>query len=94
MLPYFIYTEDIQSFCQLMEYTIDESVYLGNRVCMYRIDYMSTPFITAYSLGYESSPLIPPEKVIDYLTLILNEYSFADATKEIGVGGNRCSSSS
>ena len=94
MLPYFIYTEDVQSFCQLTGYTIAESVYLGNRVCMYRIDYMGTPFITAYSLGYESNPLIPPEKVINYLTLILNEYSFADAIEELGVVGNGRSPSS
>ncbi len=84
MLPYFKYTEDVQNFCQLMDFKID----LPNRykyVCMYSLDAYPTPVITSYNLECSRSPLIPPEKVLDYLTLILNGYSFKEAVKELGV---------
>ena len=89
MLPYFVCTEEIQSFCQLMGINIDDSASIDKYVCMYQL-----PRITSYNLNLESNPLIPPEKVLEYLTLILNGYSFNEAIKELGVVGNGRSSSS
>lgn len=87
MLPYFTYTEDVQTFCQLMGYIIDIPEYHIGYVCMYSLDYSPTPRITSYNLDYEISPLMPPEKVIPYLTLILNGYSYENAVKELSVVG-------
>ena len=87
MLPYFEYTEDVQNFCMLMGYTIEDSVSLNKYVCMYELKNHSAPRITSYNLGLDMSPLIPPDKVIDYLTLMLNGYSCKKAVNEIGVVG-------
>ena len=88
MLPYFTYTEDVKSFCELMGYTVDNAVSLNSYVCMYSLEYMATPYITGYNLDLKSSPLIPPEKVIDFLALMLSGYEYAKAVNEIGVVGN------
>ena len=90
MLPYFEYTEDVQNFCQLMGFKIDLPTYTTRYVCMYALEDFPTPLITSYNLDLDMSPLIPSEKVIDYLTLMLNGYSFQKAIKELGVVGNGC----
>ncbi len=94
MLPYFEYTEDVQSFCQFMGYTIDLPKCSFEYVCTYPLDVFPTPIITSFNLDCSLYPLIPPEKVLEYLTLILNGYSFDKAIKELGVVGNNRSSSS
>ena len=94
MLPYFKYTEDIQNFCLLMGFTIDLPNQTNGYVCMYTLDEFPTPIITSFNLDCSLYPLIPPEKVLEYLTLILNGYSFNEAIKELGVVGNGRSSSS
>ena len=94
MLPYFKYTEEIQTFCELMGYTIRADTARAKYVCVYSLDYSQRPIITSFDLDPSCSPYIPDEKVIDYLTLILNSYSYEDAIKEIGVVGNGHSSSS
>ena len=88
MLPYFTYTEEVKSFCEFMGYTVDNDVSLNSYVCMYSLEYMPTPYITGYNMDLNASPLIPPEKVIDFLVLMLNGYRYAKAAKEIGVVGN------
>ena len=90
MLPYFEYTEDVQNFCQLMSFKIDLPNRCFEYVCMYLLEYRKKPYITSYNLDLDMSPLIPPDKVIDYLTLMLNGYSFQEAIKELGVVGNGC----
>lgn len=85
MLPYFNYTEDIENFCQLMGFAID-NVSINKYTCMYELEYFPTPYITSYNLDPDTSPYIPPEKVIDYLTLLLNSYSYEDAVKQLNVG--------
>ena len=87
MLPYFEYTEDVQNFCQFMGFTIGSTVSLKTNVCMYDLEGRLTPYITTFNLKATAHPLIPPDKVIDYLTLILNGYSCEKAVKEIGVVG-------
>lgn len=87
MLPYFTYTEDIQNFCQLMGYNIDLPNFQFEYVCTYSMDDVTTPLITSYNLSLTSSPLIPPEKVLEYLTLILNGYSLEKAVEELNVVG-------
>ena len=87
MLPYFKYTEDVQSFCLLMGFTIDAAVALNTNVCMYGLEGRLTPYIAAFNLKVTAHPLIPSEKVIDYLTLLLNGYSYEKAVNEIGVLG-------
>ena len=86
MLPYFKYTEDIQNFCQLVGFTIEDSVSLNKYVCMYTLNH-PTPYIMTFNLKVTAHPLIPSEKVIDYLTLMLNGYSYEKAVNEIGVVG-------
>ena len=88
MLPYFKFTEDVQSFCQLVGFTIEDSASLNRYVCMYSLEYLPTPLITAYNLDPAISPLIPPDKVIDYLTLMLNGYSYEKAVNGLNVVGN------
>lgn len=87
MLPYFEYTEDVQSFCQLVGFTIEDSASLNRYVCTCSLKYQPTPHITLYNLDLNTSPLIPPDKVIDYLTLILNGYSYRRAVNELNVVG-------
>lgn len=87
MLPYFEYTEDVQNFCQFMGYTIDSTVALKKNVCMYDLERRLTPYITFYNLDLDMCPLIPPDKVIDYLTLMLNGYSCEKAFNELNVIG-------
>ena len=87
MLPYFIYTEDIEDFCQLMGFTIANTVSYGKKACMYSLEYNDTPYITRYRLDYETDPLIPPEKVLEYLALMLNGYSSKIAVNELNVVG-------
>lgn len=87
MLPYFEYTEDIHNFCQLVGFAIEDSVSLNKYVCMYTLKYHSAPRITSYNLDSATSPLIPPDKVIDYLTLMLNGYSYENAVNELNVVG-------
>ena len=88
MLPYFEYTEDVQNFCKLMGFKIDLPNLHFEYVCMYELEDFPTPYITSYNLDLDASPLIPSEKVIDYLTLMLNGYSFQKAIKELNVVGN------
>ena len=88
MLPYFEYTEDIQNFCQLVGFAIEDSASLNKCVCMYTLKYHPTPRITSYNLDPATSPLIPPDKVLTYLTLMLNGYSYEKAINEIGVLGD------
>ena len=85
MLPYFEYTEDVENFCKLMGFTVDLPNLQFEYVCMYELEDFTTPYITSYNLDLDMSPLIPPEKVIDYLTLMLNGYSFQKAIKELNV---------
>ena len=87
MLPYFKYTEDVQNFCHLMDFTLDVPKTPAGYVCMYSLEYRKKPYITPYNLDLDMCPLIPPDKVIDYLTLMLNGYSHQKAVKEIGVVG-------
>lgn len=85
MLPYFEYTEDVQNFCQLMGYVIDLPDRQYEYVCTYSMDECTAPIITSFNLDCSLSPLIPPEKVIPYLTLALNGYTLEEAVKELGV---------
>ena len=85
MLPYFKFTEEVQGFCLLMGYTIDEDTLYAKYACMYVLDYSPKPRITPHVLDPESHPFISNEKVLNYLALILNGYSYEDAVKEIGV---------
>ena len=87
MLPYFEYTEDVQNFCLLMGFTIDTTIALNTNVCMYDLESSLTPYITTFNLDVTAHPLIPLEKVFDYLTLMLNGYSYGEAVNEIGVVG-------
>ena len=88
MLPYFEYTEDVENFCKLTGFTIDRPTFTTRYVCMYALEDYPTPLITSYNLDLDTSPLIPSEKVIDYLTLMLNGYSFQKAIKELNVVRN------
>ena len=92
MLPYFEYTEDVQSFCMLMGFTIDATVTLNTNVCMYDLEGRLTPYITTFNLEVTAQPLIPSEKVFDYLTLMLNGYSCEKAVKKLGIvrGSSSC----
>ena len=87
MLPYFIYTEEIENFCQLMGFTVCTKVSYGKKVCMRTLVYYDAPYITGYYLDSATDPLIPPEKVLDYLTLMLNGYSREEAVNELNVVG-------
>ena len=87
MLPYFEYTEDVQNFCHLMGFKIDLPNSHFEYVCMYELEDFPTPRITSYNLALDTSPLIPPEKVIEYLTLMLNGYSHRKAVNELNVVG-------
>ena len=87
MLPYFEFTEDVQNFCQLMGFEIDLPTYTTRYVCMYALVAFPTPHITSYNLALDMSPLIPPDKVIDYLTLMLNDYSHEKAVNELNIVG-------
>lgn len=88
MLPYFEFTEEVQTFCELMGFTTD---LYGNQpngyVCMYSLEYYRKPHITVYNLSYSINPLIPPDKVLTYLTLMLNGYSYEKAVNELNVVG-------
>ena len=88
MIPYFEYTEDVQNFCQLMGFTVDLPNFHFEYVCMYELEYFPTPYITSYNLDLDMSPLIPSEKIINYLTLMLNDYSHEKAIKELNVVRN------
>ena len=87
MLPYFKYTEDVQNFCHLMDFTLDIPKTPARYVCMYSMEYHKKPHITSYNLDLDMSPLIPPDKVIDYLTLMLNGYSCEEAVNELNIVG-------
>ena len=84
MLPYFIFTEEIQGFCELMGYSVEHSATHAKYVCMYDLDYSPRPHIAIYNLDPESHPYIPNEKVIAYLSCILDGYSYEDAVSELG----------
>ena len=87
MLPYFKYTEDIQNFCMLTGFTIDVTVALNTNVCMYDLEIGLTPYITSFNLEVTKHPLIPSEKVFEYLTLMLNGYPCEEAVNELNVVG-------
>ena len=87
MLPYFEYTEDVHNFCMLTGFTTEITDQPTGYVCMYSLEYNPTPHITLYSLNCPTHPLIPPDKVIDYLTLMLNGYSYEKAVNELNVVG-------
>lgn len=84
MLPYFIFTEEVQGFCSLMGYTVDADVLYAKYVCMYTLEYSPKPRITSHNLDPDSHPYIPKEKVLDYLALLLDGYSYHDAISELG----------
>ena len=86
MLPYFKFTEEVQGFCELMGFTIDNAS-LDKYTCMYELKYFPTPYITSYTLDPDMSPYIPSEKVLEYLTLMLNGYSHHKAVNELNVVG-------
>ena len=88
MLPYFEYTEDIHNFCMLTGFTTEITDQPTGYVCMYSLEYNKNPHITSYNLDHTINPLIPPNKVIDYLTLILNGYSCKDAVNALNVLGD------
>ena len=71
----------------LMGFTIDATVALNTNVCMYDLEGRLTPYITTFNLEVTAHPLIPSEKVFDYLTLMLNGYSSEKAVNELGVVG-------
>ena len=56
-------------------------------VCMYSLEYHKKPHITRYNLDLAINPLIPPDKVPTYLTLMLNGYSYEKAVNELNVIG-------
>ena len=85
MLPYFKFTEEVQGFCSLMGYSVEDGATQAKYVCMYGLEYSSRPHIAMYNLEPESHPYIPKAKVIDYLALVLNGYSYEDAVKEVSV---------
>ena len=87
MLPYFEYTEGVHNFCIFMGFTIDLPNCCFEYVCVYSLEHRKKPYITTYNLDLDRSPLIPPDKVIDYLTLMLNGYSHEKAVNEINVVG-------
>ena len=87
MLPYFEYTEDVQNFCQFMGFITEITDQFTGYVCTYSLEYHKNPRITSFNLDHTINPLIPPDKVIDYLTLMLNGYSYKKAINEIGVVG-------
>ena len=87
MLPYFKFTEDVQTFCELMGYTIELPTQTNGYVCMYSMENRKKPHITSFNLDHTINPLIPPDKVIDYLTLMLNGYSYKKAFEKINVVG-------
>ena len=87
MLPYFEYTEDVQNFCQFTGFTIDPTAALNTNVCMYDLETGLPPYITSFNLEVTQHPLIPSEKVFEYLTLMLNGYSWEKAVNELGVVG-------
>ena len=87
MLPYFEYTEDVENFCHFMGFTLDLPETPTGYVCMYSMEHHKKPHITTYNLELNMCPLIPPDKVIDYLTLMLNGYSCEKAVKKLGVVG-------
>ena len=87
MLPYFEYTEDVQSFCLLTGFTLDATVALNTNVCMYDLESSLTPYITSFNLKVTEHPLIPPDKVFEYLILMLNGYSCKKAFNALNVVG-------
>ena len=88
MLPYFEYTEDVHNFCMLMGFTTEITDHQPNGyVCMYSFEYYRKPLIIPYNLDLAINPLIPPDKALTYLTLMLNGYSDENAVNEIGVLG-------
>ena len=87
MLPYFEYTEDVENFCKLTGFTIDPPTYPTRYVCTYALGDFPTPLITSYNLDPDRYPLIPPEKVFTYLTLMLNGYSHKKAVNELNIVG-------
>ena len=88
MLPYFIFTEEIQGFWQLMGYSVEHGATHAKYVCMYDLDYSKHPHIAIYNLDPEHDPYIPEAKVINYLSFILDGYSYEDAIKELGAVGD------
>ena len=87
MLPYFEFTEDVQNFCRLMDFTLEFPETTTGYVCMYSLEFHKKPYITSYNLDLDTCPLIPSEKVIDYLTLMLNGYSNQKAVNELNIVG-------
>ena len=87
MLPYFKFTEDVENFCKLTGFTIDDSAYSTRYVCTYELEAFPTSLITSYNLNPDNDLLIPPEKVFVYLTLMLNGYSQEEAVNELNVVG-------
>ena len=85
MLPYFKFTEEVQGFCELMGYSVEDGATHAKYVCMYALDYTKYPHIAIYNLDPEDDPYIPEAKVINYLSFILDGYSYEDAVKELGV---------
>ena len=81
MLPHFKLTEDIENFCMLMNISIEHS-YIFKYVCMNSLKYSSKPRIVSFNLDDDPEHLIPEDKVIPYISYVLNDYSLADAFHE------------
>lgn len=85
MLPYLKFTEEVQGFCELMGFSLENGATHAKYACMYPLYYPASPHIAIYNLDPEANPYIPNEKVLYYLALILDGYSYEDAVKEVGV---------
>ena len=85
MLPYLKFTKEVQGFCELMGFSLENGATHAKYICMYPLYYPASPHIAIYSLDPESNPYIPNEKALYYLALILDGYSYEDAIKEVGV---------
>ena len=68
-----------------MGYSVEHGATHAKYVCMYALDYSKYPHIAIFNLDPETHPYIPNEKVIAYLSCILDGYSYEDAVKKLGV---------
>ena len=86
MLPYFKLTKAIENFCMMMNIEIDHS---GSYeyVCMNSLKFSITPRITSFSLHPDPEHLVPEDKVIPYISYVLDDYHLADAFHAINAVG-------
>ena len=78
MLPYFKYTEEVQTFCMMLGIKLD---FIGTPeyVCMNSLKYSSKPRIVIFALPLDPDHLVPESKVLSYMSYLLNGYSLANA---------------